>query len=180
MTIISLLISITIITFILHHLSRKFKILSKIVIPFEIIFVMLITLIIVGTKHGYKTYDITITELKQGIENTPVYDTNIPDNITNSILIFYKFDCNACQSIYKDLEYELSFYNNIPIYHVNTQSDIGQELVKKYKITSVPTGVYIKDDDTYYPYELAKTVSNDKIVLSEIGFSQLVNHIENQ
>lgn len=89
--------------------------------------------------------NMTISEIEWCSENSPVED-NLPDNITNSIIIYYRFGCKDCEAVYPELSNEIADKENI--YWISTESKQGKKLLESYPVTSVPTGIYIHSNNT--------------------------------
>ena len=91
--------------------------------------------------HGLYTTDITIYKMITGIQNSHKED-KLPDNLDNKIIIYYRFGCPDCETIYNDLNAYISD-NNLNVYYVSTRSTQGKKLLKQFPVKTVPTGIYI-------------------------------------
>lgn len=94
-------------------------------------------------SHGLYNNDITIKDMLSFTDSTPVEDS-LPEDLTGCIVIYYKFDCSDCSAIYSDLKSQIADKDNI--YWVSTRSKQGSELIKKYPVEEVPSGIYIRKD----------------------------------
>ena len=130
---------------------------------FTIIIFLITTLIIsyvIASSHGLYTTDLTLNQLYTGIQNTPVED-ELPNDITGTIIIFYKFGCTDCDAIYEDLSAYIDGKSDI--YWVSSRSEQGKTLLTTYPVESVPTAIYIhvnSDDNAYTKKALHYTDEN--------------------
>lgn len=58
-------------------------------------------------EHGMYQHDLTIREIQYLIDNSPK-ESILPENINNSLIIYYKFGCSDCTAIYNDLNKKLT------------------------------------------------------------------------
>lgn len=94
-------------------------------------------------KHGMFQDDMTWSKMIDCIDNSPIED-ELPDNLANSIILYFKFGCADCEATYNQ---QLTTFGDLDnVYWVSTRSEQGKQLMKKYPIKEVPTGVYITDD----------------------------------
>ena len=103
-------------------------------------------LIFEGQKHGMYQYNISWSKMKTCIESSPK-ESILPDDkseLTNSIILFYRFGCEDCEAIYN--KERIASKQIKDIYWVSTRSKQGKELLKKYPIKEVPAGVYIANN----------------------------------
>lgn len=119
-------------------------------------------------SHGMYTNDTPLPRVEISIKNSPIEDT-IPDDLDGSIIIYYRFGCTDCESIYTDLSKSISGKNNI--YWVSTESKQGKELIKTYPVNSVPSGIYIysnkQNGNSYVQKPLYKTSENASVTFFE-------------
>lgn len=95
----------------------------------------------------------TVGEIKSRIRTTPVQSV-LPGDLKGSIIIYYKFGCRDCESVYYDIiraagESERCFF-------VSTQSAQGRSLLESYPVAEVPSAVYVKQNSgvPYVAYKL--------------------------
>lgn len=96
----------------------------------------------------------TLSEILNSLEDTPKEDI-LPEDLSGSIVIFYRFGCPDCKAIYPELKDRLS---DIPdVYYVLSRSEQGEKLRESYPISSVPVAIYFSTNGTsHYTYELDK------------------------
>lgn len=130
-----------------------------------------------ATLHGMETYNTNISEAAEGIKNTPRSASKLPDDTTGSIIIVYKFDCNECKAIYKDLKTTLKDNNNV--YWIASTTELGKEIVEEYGITDVPSGIYVRHNNFNgnvkgTRYKLSTKNDNDDIIINETALNRLL------
>lgn len=114
------------------------------------------TFIRTAERHGMYDTSNTVTEVMEYIGKTPIEDT-LPDDLTDTLIIYYRFDCEDCHNVYDDLVKEVARFEEKTgdkIYWVSTRSDQGKQLRETYSVASVPSFMYIKDPDAPMPYYL--------------------------
>lgn len=126
-------------------------------------------------NHGLKDTNIPVYTMEESNKKSPVEDT-LPDTIENSIIIYYKYGCTDCEAIYNDLSKAIK--NNDNIYFVSTESEQGKNLLKTYPVNSVPTGIYIYEQNnqtskTYIQKPLYIT-DNSKTILNKTALERLL------
>ena len=125
-------------------------------------------------KHGMyqKFSEITWKQTTDGILHTPV-ETKVPKDITNSIIIFYRFGCPDCEQTYAACKL---YFADAPdkVYWVSSRSEQGKKLIKQYPISEVPSGVYIKEPKHGISYILYRK-ENDKTVLNTEAAQNLLD-----
>lgn len=94
-------------------------------------------------KHGLYSSNITFSQLNTSIENSPE-ESVLPEDLSGTVVIYYKFGCEDCEAIYPDLKAALG---GSAVYWVSTQSEQGKELLKTYPVEDVPSGIYIRQDN---------------------------------
>ena len=92
-----------------------------------------------------KNLNISFKDMMTHIKLSPVED-DLPSNLQQCIIIYYKFGCKDCEEIYIELQSSIEDAPNI--YWVSTRSNQGKKLRELYPIDAVPTGVYIYNDST--------------------------------
>lgn len=83
-------------------------------------------------------------------------EDRLPEDLANSIIIFYRDDCGDCAAVYPELAAMLKGEN--AVYWIKSRSAQGMKLRGDYPIAAVPAAVYIESD--------GKT--NHTVYLSEI------------
>lgn len=152
-----------------HHHSKKewtFKFLYS-VMYFLILSYTTISFALFYTayQHGYREYMTQdIQEIIYAVKHTPVEDV-LPDDLTNTTIIYYRFGCNDCNKI--DNQLQEKFKNSPNTYWVATRSEQGKDLRKDYPVESVPSALYIDNQKTGIVFDLAiKQTINGKISTS--------------
>ena len=97
----------------------------------------------IAIEHGLYTSDTTIGDMFRGIEKSPVPDTIADKDVKGKILLFYKFGCKDCETIYDELQESTK---DADVLWVSTRSEEGKKLVEAYGIVEVPTGIYIRNN----------------------------------
>lgn len=96
-------------------------------------------------QHGMYQDNLTWNEILDSTELSPRED-KLPENtdeLTNAIILYYKFGCEDCEAVYQQ---ESEFFSDIDnVYWISTRSKQGQNLLNTYPVTQVPSGVYITD-----------------------------------
>jgi len=106
--------------------------------------ILLVGNYLVATQHGLTTSDITISKMNKGINGTSI-ESVLPDDLNNTIVIYYKFSCPDCHAIHQELTDAINAQPDAKIYLVSTQSAQGKDLKSKYPVDEVPSGIYISD-----------------------------------
>ncbi len=116
-------------------------------------------------QHGCNTiFTSTIAELQTGIKYTPVEDI-LPNNLNNTIIIYYRFGCHDCELIYEQLDSATKHRDDI--YWVATRSKQGQNLLKSYPVSDVPAIVKIDKHGIATTYDVTtKTKINDVVSIT--------------
>ena len=113
-------------------------------------------------KHAYMgDLNVTASSLWRGINGSPI-ESELPENLSKAIVIYYRFGCPDCEATYPTLSKTLSAYTDV--YWVSSRSDQGVALKEKYPIEVVPTGIYIKDDGTYLTYILYQSTADGPVL----------------
>lgn len=74
------------------------------------------------------------------IKPSEIEDVN---DLRGAIVIYYRNDCDDCKAIKSEIK---SLGKKSEIYLVDTQSEVGKELLELYPVGEVPSGVYIRED----------------------------------
>lgn len=128
---------------------------------------------VIGFSHGMYDMHTTITETMNYISKTPV-ESQIPDDLSNKLVIYYRFDCPNCHAVYDKLEKATQDYDVI---WISTRSKNGKELRKTYPVEYVPTGIAFNSEKQYMSFVLYKS-ENGKIILDSDNLDLLLNHIK--
>lgn len=128
---------------------------------------------VIGFSHGMYDMHTTITETIDYISKTPV-ESQIPDDLSNKLVIYYRFDCPNCHAVYDKLEKATQDYDVI---WISTRSKNGKELRKTYPVEYIPTGIAFNSEKQYISFVLYKS-ENGKIVLDSDNLDLLLNHIK--
>ena len=133
----------------------------------------------IAYQHGYREYMTQdIQEIIYSVKHTPIEDT-LPDDLTNTTIIYYRFGCHDCNKI--DNQLQEKFKNSPNTYWVATRSAQGKDLRKDYPVESVPSALYIDNQKIGIVFDLtAKETINGKITTSvnEQNVNELI-HIQN-
>lgn len=175
---------------VIHKTAKAPYITGSIIGIIAIIFaISMLPTTLIAKSHGMQSSDFTkmsITSVWHGIANSPSADTLATDKVkSGDIIIYYKFGCDDCEAVYKDLKVRLNGIDDV--YWICTQTDNGKELLESYAVTEVPSGVYIRHDTLsgnvpFSKFTLYTTDENDKTVLNTdnyYGLGRLLNMKEN-
>lgn len=148
-----------------------------------------LTTTIIAKQHGCTTLNLPLNRLCKYITTTPRAD-KLPDDLSGSIIIFYRFDCPDCSDIYDTIrthidsyvQEHISEYDDVDyehIYYIPTRSEQGKELISKFHITSVPTGVYVyenfdEDDPVFVQKTLDIKTSDETSILDTDALDRLL------
>lgn len=116
--------------------------------------------------HGYREYKKhTISEIIYSIKHSPIEDT-LPDNKQNITVIYYRFGCEDCNKLYTELSER--FANISDVYWIATRSQQGQKLREQYPVESVPSAIFITDENTATAFDLytKNTDNNNKVTIT--------------
>ena len=105
-------------------------------------------------KHGMWNGNNFITDVVKWMDVTPVED-ELPEDLTDCFIVFYRFDCKDCHQIWDDLKKEAdTFFEHTgsKVYFVSTRSKQGEALRETIPVEKVPSAVYIKDMNATVPY----------------------------
>lgn len=129
--------------------------------------IICLTTIFIAKQHGLYDYDIKPKDFVSALLNTPKED-NLPDNINDSLILYYRFSCSDCEDIYDDLRLSFLGYDNV--YWISSRSEQGKTLMEQYPVEQVPAGVYIDKNGIGHTYLMAQrtedggaTLANDSV-----------------
>lgn len=137
-----------------------------------------------NTAKKYGAYgDFDKTESISSILTTVSYSyidqsDNLPEDITGTIIIYYRYNCDHCRLIHDELIDIIKNKDNI--YTVSTRSEKGMTLVREHSISEVPSAVYIFKEphaDMFYADVMLYEPSNkntDKSVFIMDNLEQLL------
>lgn len=130
--------------------------------------------IVTAKTHGMYQSNMSWNDMLQSIEYSPRED-KLPsdiDELTNDIILYYKFGCEDCEAIYQELQDTFSNVENL--YWVSTRSEQGQSLLKTYPTPQVPAGVYVTDNGTAVIKQMYKKTDSE-ITLNNINVNTLLD-----
>lgn len=129
----------------------------------------------IALNHGLYDNKISISDMVSGIINSPKEDA-LPEDVSGAIIVYYKFGCPACEVVCADLKSATNKKENI--YWVSTRSEQGKALLKKYPIEKVPSGIYIKrnesGDGANYIQKLLYEKKDDTVILATENLERLL------
>lgn len=105
------------------------------------------------------------------------FEDKLPNDLTGSVIIYYKYGCPDCEAVYPALSKRLSDTNNV--YWISTEGDQGKLLLQLYPVDEVPSGIYIRNKDynqsiTYTSKQLYTTDETGNVVLDEDALDRLL------
>lgn len=152
-----------------HHYSKKAWICKFLysVAYFLVLFYATVSFALfhIAYQHGYREYmKQDIQEIIYAVKHTPV-ESILPDDLTNTTIIYYRFGCHDCNKIDNQLQEK---FKHVPdTYWVATRSEQGKKLRKDYPVESVPSALYIDNQKIGIVFDLAtKQTINGKISTS--------------
>lgn len=104
----------------------------------------------IAEKHGMTNEmasEIKIQDLYSHIKTTPPEDS-LPVDTRGIIVLYYRFDCPDCATIFPELQRVVQDRNDV--YWVSTRSKQGQTLREKFPVEEVPSAIYIKQDGKHF------------------------------
>lgn len=112
-----------------------------------VVFAFLVCTEFVAKNHGATDQMLNkmpIHQIVNTICSSHSQSKNIPEDLSNSYILYYKFSCPDCRATYHDFQDYLK-QNPLPgdLYYVPSSSDIGKDLLNKYGATYVPSLVYV-------------------------------------
>lgn len=130
-----------------------------------IIAAILVILTTAALRHGLYDYELTVPQLITGLRYSPEEDT-LPEDLSDSLIIYYRFTCDDCEEIYDDLRQSFLGYNNV--YWISTRSEQGKALRKLYPVEQVPTGIYIDNENIPHRYLLMTRTDEATVLDTEV------------
>lgn len=100
-------------------------------------------------------------------------DVSIDDDMVGKIMIFVRYDCGDCHHIYNEL---LDVCDKTEdVYYIGSRSDIGHEIIDKYRIdlNEVPSAVLVTDNGTVY-VKVLYTGSGENIEFNYAGWQDII------
>ena len=123
-----------------------------------------------ANQHGCEDLKMyTLQELTDAINTSPKEDT-LPENLSGSIILFYRFDCADCEAVYHQLSDLIKDHSRA--YWVSTRSKQGKKLRETYPIKEVPSGLFIMDNGHYKLSDLITAQHLYTDALDELLFLQ--------
>lgn len=119
-----------------------------------------LSLTITAYQHGMYQSNLKIKDIQESINNSPM-QSKLPKDLKNNLIIYYKFGCPDCESIYNELSKTLE---NTQVYWISVKSDTGKDLLDKYPVSDVPAGLYITNNDTGVTKTLSKSINNQTVL----------------
>lgn len=130
-------------------------------------------LILTGIHHGVFEPDTNLTEIASRLPVTPKETPVREENLSNAILIFFKFGCSDCEAIHDDLQVALK--NTPNVYYISTRSTQGLELQKRFPIEETPSAVYVyPDGERFAKFVLHTRDEHGKIILNQDFIRQIL------
>lgn len=134
----------------------------------------------IADKHGFYQIDtMPIKQIYPEIDALPE-ENDLPENMTDVTVIYYKFGCPDCKAIHKDLHEQLKVYDNV--YYIYTRSKTGKQLRKTYPVKKIPSAIYIdKNKHTYACVLYKKQNGHAKLDWDNLNkLIKFMNHNEDQ
>ena len=126
-------------------------------------------------RHGMYEMNISFSKMLQHTKMSPPED-KLPEDLSKSIIIYYKFGCSDCENVYKNLKNSVQDKTNI--YWISTRSKQGRKLLEQYPVKVVPSGVYIYSDSTatspQYVKKVLYTHDQDETILHTDNLNRLL------
>lgn len=102
-------------------------------------------------RHGMYDNSITVAEAYESIKHSPRED-KLPEDITDTLVIYYRFGCDECEALYDTLKDEVKKFEKATgdkIYWVSTRSEQGKTLRSTCHAANltVPSIMYIRISD---------------------------------
>ena len=112
-----------------------------------IIFILSFSLIIVAQRHGAETRQLVFMSIPKLISNIRTSHIAEYDYEPKSgdIIVYFRFGCPDCNTIYNELEEKLGDMDNV--HWVSTRTQLGKELLEVYPVKEVPMIICIDDAD---------------------------------
>lgn len=125
----------------------------------------------IAKAHGLESIDTKPSLVWSNIKQTPREDV-LPDDLAGSIIVYYRFNCPACHVIWDDLSPIKQENKNI--YFISSRSIQGQKIIKDYPVKSVPSAVYIYQNNKDFVKKELITESNGKYIFNQEAFDRLL------
>lgn len=79
---------------------------------------------------------------------TPTNPDEVPDDLSGTIVVFYRVGCPDCEAVQTDLvnAIDSAQAQGHEIYVVSSRSALGRSLLAKYTLSEVPGAIYISTD----------------------------------
>lgn len=129
----------------------------------------------IAASHGMYQDNLSWNKITKNIRTTPNED-NLPKDLTDCIILYYRFGCSDCEAVYPAMSAFFEDYEDV--YWVSTRSDQGEKLRETYPVSHVPTGIYITDSGTGV-YRTLYFDSTDEILFDETHAEELLQLYEN-
>lgn len=133
--------------------SKSLIFVSSIAIVLAIIAFGAALIVKAGISHGVYSPNTTLIEILEKLPKT-FKESKLPeDNPGDKIIIYFRFGCHDCESIYQDLTLAME---DVPdVHYISTRSDQGKRLMEKYPVDETPSLVYIyPDGEKFAVYKL--------------------------
>lgn len=99
-----------------------------------------------GISHGVYSPNTSLIEILEKLPKT-FKESKLPEDnseLSDKIIIYFRFGCHDCESIYQDLT--LAMKDTPDVYYISTRSEQGKQLMEKYPVDETPSLVYIYPD----------------------------------
>lgn len=131
--------------------------------------IVCLIIIVIALRHGADLdalKSLNMISMVRAIMESPVASDSEELDKEGNFIIYYRFGCHDCEAIYKDL---LEMVEDVPnVYWVSTRKNNGMELLCKYKVAEVPSGIIIEMDSDYTSYELCRNGAIDKDAIDRL------------
>lgn len=117
-------------------------------------------LVVTAYQHGMIELNRPIKAIQKSVRNSPM-QSKLPKDINNCLIIYYKFGCSDCETVYSILQNALQ---DTPVYWISVQSATGKKLLNQYPVSEVPSGLYITHQHTGITKSLSKTINHHTVV----------------
>lgn len=102
-------------------------------------------------------------------KNTPTKDSDVilleEVNEKPVVYFFYKVGCETCQKNYQELKKAMNNYSGkAPIYFVNVESEVGHNLVEKYRLERASTMVVVNEEGEFVDYVLSYGIDSGTVL----------------
>lgn len=100
-----------------------------------------------GAYGGYRQTETIASVMKAQQYGFDDESDLLPEDLSGSIIIYFKYGCGDCYDIHDELTDTLKNRNN-HIYFISTKSETGETLLKKYPVAEVPSAIYITKENS--------------------------------